>query len=244
MGKGNRNRDLRTVEYVNAPVKKKKAPKAKKPMPEWLKRTISIAVVVVLVVGIVAGILASNGTFKRWQVLVKSQTGEFTVNRQVATFLAWELEYYYAYMSWYSSYYQDPTNSLFKTYPDPDSYAFDHATACVRDDLYDSNGNVISTPRDVIDDAMSLYLDAFFASFSAFFAAFSFSFLRVSRAISARSVPSFPTRRPSRFSLTTLLFREPVRRLPRRRLISGIPSVMRFQDSLRPSSVTTMRSAL
>ena len=72
MGKGNRNREMRGVEYVNAPKKQKKAPKYKKPMPGWLKRTISIAVVVVLVLGIVAAILASNGTFKRWQILVKN----------------------------------------------------------------------------------------------------------------------------------------------------------------------------
>lgn len=160
MGKGNRNRDMRGVEQVNAPVAKRKtAPKAKKPMPTWLKRAITIAVVVVLVLGIVAAILASNGTFKRWQVLVKSQTGEFTVNRQVATFLAWELEYYYAYMSWLSTYYSDSSNSLFNTYKDPDDYAFDRATASLRGELYDDNGNVISTPRDIIDDAMSLMIN-------------------------------------------------------------------------------------
>jgi succinate dehydrogenase hydrophobic anchor subunit len=88
MGKGNRNRETRGIEYVNVSPKQKKAPKHKKPMPAWLKKAITIAVVVVLVLGIVAAILASNGTFKRWQVLVKSKTGEFTVNRQVATFLA------------------------------------------------------------------------------------------------------------------------------------------------------------
>ena len=160
MGKGNRNRDNRGYAAIDTPTKRKsQAPRAKKQMPGWLKKTISIAVVVVLVLGIVAGILASNGTFKRWQVLVKSTTGQFTVNRQVATFLAWELEYYYAYMSWLNTYYTDSSNDLFQTYTDPDDYAFDRATTAIRSDVYDSNGNLVSTPRDIVDDAMSLLIN-------------------------------------------------------------------------------------
>ena len=160
MGKGNRNRDNRSYVAIDTPNKRKShAPRAKKQMPGWLKKTISIAVVVILVLGIVAAVLASNGTFKRWQVLVKSTTGQFTVNRQVATFLAWELEYYYAYMSWLNTYYTDSSNDLFQTYTDPNDYAFDRATTAIRSNVYDSNGNLVSTPRDIVDDAMSLLIN-------------------------------------------------------------------------------------
>ena len=118
MGKGNRNRDYRSAELAAATGKKKarKAPRAKRPMPTWLKRTIAITVAVVLVLGIVAAIMASNGVFRRMQILVKSKTGEFNVNRQVATFLAWELEYYYAYMSWLQTYYTNSKDELFSVY--------------------------------------------------------------------------------------------------------------------------------
>ena len=51
MGKGNRNRDVRSIDQIDLPQKKKRA---KKPMPKWLVSTISIAIAVVLIVGIVA----------------------------------------------------------------------------------------------------------------------------------------------------------------------------------------------
>ena len=161
MGKGNRNRDYRSAELAAATGKKKvrKAPRAKRPMPAWLKRTIAIAVAVVLVLGIVAAIMASNGVFRRMQILVKSKTGEFNVNRQVATFLAWELEYYYAYMSWLQTYYTNSKDELFSVYSDPDTYAFDRATASIREDVYDADGKLVSTPRDIIDDTMSLLIN-------------------------------------------------------------------------------------
>ena len=96
MGKGQRNRVERDDLFDSPRDKKKKG------MPKWAKNTIAIALAVVIVLGIVAAVMYSNGTFRRMQVLIKSKTGEFDINRQVATFLAWEIEYYQAYVDYYT----------------------------------------------------------------------------------------------------------------------------------------------
>ncbi len=153
MGKGNRNRDNRDVEKIDTP-QKVKEPKKHKISKERMKSIIAIAVAVVLVLGIVAAFMASNGTFRRMQILVKSQTGKYNVNRQVATFLAWELEYYSAYVDYMQTEYTDPDASILTQYQSADSFALDYATARVTDDITDSTGAVISTPRNAIDNTL------------------------------------------------------------------------------------------
>lgn len=157
MGKGKRNRN-KTQESVESAVltKKQKKAKKKKGMPRWLVSTISIAIAVVLVLGIVAAVMLSNGTFRRMQVLIKSRTGEYDVNRQVATFLAWELEYYSAYIDYYTS----GDKNLQDQYESAEDFAFSYATARLTQEITDSEtGEIISTPRDAIDNTLAYMLN-------------------------------------------------------------------------------------
>ncbi len=99
MGKGNRNRQNRTVE-PKQPETKKKVRRYRKPLSGTAKAVIASAVCLLLVVGIVFGALVSNGTFKRGNILVKSKTGEFDVNQQMATYLVWDAMFYTASYQW------------------------------------------------------------------------------------------------------------------------------------------------
>lgn len=153
MGKGNRNRDNRDAEKLEAP-QKVKVRKTHKISKERIKSIITIAVTVVVVLGIIAAFMASNGTFRRMQILVKSETGKFNVDRQVATFLAWELEYYSAYLDYMQTQYTDPDASILTQYSSAESFALDYATMRVTDDIRDAAGTVISTPRDAIDNTL------------------------------------------------------------------------------------------
>lgn len=153
MGKGNRNRDSRDVEKLETP-QKVKMRKKHKISKERLKSIITIAVTVVVVLGIIAAFMASNGTFRRMQILVKSESGKFNIDRQVATFLAWELEYYSAYLDYMQTQYTDPDASILTQYSSAENFALDYATMRVTDDILDASGAVISTPRDAIDNTL------------------------------------------------------------------------------------------
>ncbi len=144
MGKGNRNRDVRD----DVKTKKRGARK----MPKWLVNTIAIAVTVVIVLGVVAAVMLSNGTFRRMQILVKSKTGEFDVNLQVATLLAWELEYYTAYIDYYTT----EDTSIKEQYSSAEAFAHEYALARVTREITNvETGAVISSPRDAIDNTLS-----------------------------------------------------------------------------------------
>lgn len=126
--------------------------KHKKPMAKWLKNTIAIAIAVVIVLGIVAAVMFSNGVFRRMQILVESKTGEFDVNLQVATILAWELEYYTAYIDYYTS----EDTSIKEQYSSAASFAHEYALARVTKELTNTEtGAVISSPRDAIDNTLA-----------------------------------------------------------------------------------------
>ena len=91
MGKGNRNRVGREDDNVltKKSVKAKKR-RARRPLPKLLIPIVSLVVVVAIVVAAVALALYNNGTFKRYNVLVKSQTsGKYSVNQQMAQVLVW-----------------------------------------------------------------------------------------------------------------------------------------------------------
>lgn len=149
MGKGNRNKRVRGVDQVELP--QRNNGKKKKQMPKWLVSTISIAVAVIIVLGIVAAVMFSNGSFRRMQVLIKSKTGEFDINRQVATFLAWEIEYYSAYIDYYTSGDED----LQKQYSSAEAFAHEYALARVTQEITNAEtGAIISTPRDAIDNTL------------------------------------------------------------------------------------------
>ena len=152
MGKGKRNRNKGEITPDMPIVLPKKKKKVKGPMPKWLIRTISIALTVVIVLGVVALIMLSNGTFRRMQVLVKSKTGDFDIDRQTATFLAWEMQYYYATIEYLTA---ADDSDLKSMYSSAEQYAFNFATKVVTEKIEDENGNVISTPRDAIDDTIA-----------------------------------------------------------------------------------------
>ena len=158
MGKGKRNKNKveENVEVLTAPKKQKKSKKVKKGMPKWLVSAISIAVAVLLVFGAVAAIMLSNGSFRRMQVLIKSKSGDYDINRQMATFIAWELEYYSAYIEYYTT---DDT-SLQESYSSAEDFAFSYATARVTKEITSSeDGSIISTPRDAIDSSLNYMIN-------------------------------------------------------------------------------------
>ena len=84
MGKGTRNRQNReeAVEIVSAAPAKKKKTRVRKPLSPKVKSIITYAVTILLLVGALVGILASAGTFKRANIIVKSKTGDYNINQQ------------------------------------------------------------------------------------------------------------------------------------------------------------------
>ena len=102
MGKGNRNRQNReeAVEIVSAAPAKKKKTRVRKPLSPKVKSIITYAVTILLLVGAMVGILASAGTFKRANIIVKSKTGDYNINQQMATYIVWSSAYYEYYYNW------------------------------------------------------------------------------------------------------------------------------------------------
>ena len=103
MGKGYRNRDGRVTDdsILTKPKKMKKQKKSRTPLPKWVVPVIVSVVAVAVVFAIVFAALASGGTFKRNNILVKSQkTSKYNINEITAQILLWDLawaqgEYYY-----------------------------------------------------------------------------------------------------------------------------------------------------
>ncbi len=104
MGKGNRNRQNREVEeqieIVNAAPAKKKKTRVRKPLSPKVKSIIAYAITIVLLLGALVGILAGAGTFKRANIVVKSQSGDYNLNQQMATYILWNRAYSQAYNEW------------------------------------------------------------------------------------------------------------------------------------------------
>ena len=102
MGKGNRNRQNREelVEIVSAEPAKKKKIRVRKPLSPKVKSIITYAITILLLLGALVGILAGMGTFKRANVIVKSKTGEYNLNQQMATYIVWSSAYYEYYYNW------------------------------------------------------------------------------------------------------------------------------------------------
>ncbi len=96
MGKGNRNRENNAQGRVAVAAKKRK-----KPVSDWLPSVIAIVVVVAILAGVVFSLMLDNGIFMRNRTLVKSKTGKFDVNQQMATYMAWQSEYNWATQVYY-----------------------------------------------------------------------------------------------------------------------------------------------
>ncbi len=136
MGKGKRNQQLRVEEAMGAPQKRESKNKNKKQFvwPTWAKRALAIALLVAVLAGIVLAAAMSNGTFLRGRIIVKSKTGKFDINQQMATFILWQAMYQQGYNDWINAYYQSlytggsSTTVDLNTYQSPDDYAMAMAT--------------------------------------------------------------------------------------------------------------------
>ena len=110
MGKGTRNRQTRDFDIGFESKTTPKAKKTRKPLSNAAKNIIEYAIVLTLVLAIVAGSLASAGTFKRANILVHSEDG-WDLNQQQITYFIWsdiyqqslQNEYYNAYLQGSSS---------------------------------------------------------------------------------------------------------------------------------------------
>lgn len=136
MGKGKRNQQLRVEEAMGAPQKRESKNKNKKQFvwPTWAKRALAIALLVAVLAGIVLAAAMSNGTFLRGRIIVKSKTGKFDINQQMATFILWQAMYQQGYNDWINAYYQSlytggsSTTIDLNKYKSPDDYAMAMAT--------------------------------------------------------------------------------------------------------------------
>ena len=104
MGKGKRNRQFHYEDKLANP---NKYQEKKKPfrMPKWATRTICIALAAIIVISVALTLIINDGTFLRNRILVESQSGEYDLNQQMATFILWQnlyqSKYYeYYYYSW------------------------------------------------------------------------------------------------------------------------------------------------
>ena len=143
MGKGRRNRERSMQDRLAAPAAKHLKNKKKSGMPSWLTSVIAIAVVVVILLPLIISAVQESGFFARRRVLIESQTGEFDVNQQMATFIAWEALYesglqYYQYVQ--MNIIQD--NSGITSLYTADEYAMNMALSGIRNNLRDCVDNV------------------------------------------------------------------------------------------------------
>ena len=146
MGKGNRNR-INHMAEPRKPEVKKKQQKFRRQMSEQTKNTIAYCVAALLLVAIVIGSLASYGTFKRSNVLVKSSTGEFDLNQQMATYMVWDALYYTGYYQW--SYYSDSIKSS-TGITSQSQYCLYYAMSGVQDTLLSSIQNYSATLKEYV----------------------------------------------------------------------------------------------
>ncbi len=129
MGKGNRNRQTRFEDKQVNPQRYEKK-KQHKPAPRWLMPLIAIVLAVAIVAAIVVNVLINGGVIYRHRILIKSQSGEYDVNQQMAAFIVWQNMYQSAYYEWMYVYYgiQEDTNNIKTTYKSPTDYAVYVAT--------------------------------------------------------------------------------------------------------------------
>lgn len=149
MGKGSRNRQLRTRYEGSNPVKLKK--KQKKQTPKWLTPLIVWVVVAAILVGVIASTVADIGIVQRNRLIVESTTGKYDITQQVATFIAWQNVYYnsYYYYQYASIGYIDDKN-VTKLYSSADSYALAAAQYSIQDTLRNSVEDILESLVDYV----------------------------------------------------------------------------------------------
>lgn len=108
MGKSNRIRTQRAASTVKAPAYSK----AKKSTPAWLTSLIAVAVAVLVLAGVVAGLVTKNGVVMRMTPAIKSEN--FTVNGNMLKYM-FQTEYenfHHTYQDTLSSFSLDTSKSL------------------------------------------------------------------------------------------------------------------------------------
>ena len=144
MGKGRRNRERSLQDRLANPAAKNLKTKKKSGMPSWLTSVIAVLVVVVILLPLIISAIQESGFFPRHRILIESNSGEFDINQQMATFIAWESLYesgltYYQYMQY--GIIQD-TSGITSFYT-ADQYAMDMAYAGTHNSLRDSVDGVV-----------------------------------------------------------------------------------------------------
>ena len=143
MGKGSRNRQNHYMDRQENPAKYQKKNNKKK--PQWLGSAIALAIVVAILVGVGAYIVASNGIIKRGRVLIESETGKYDLNQQTITYLAWQSQYasaYYEYL-YYQYGIMEDTYGITSTYSSGDEFAIVAAQTAVQQQLRDCVDSMI-----------------------------------------------------------------------------------------------------
>ncbi|MBQ9132161.1 MAG: hypothetical protein IJX62_06805, partial [Clostridia bacterium] len=149
MGKGSRNRQLRTQNEAETPVKLKK--QQRKQTPKWVTPLVCWLLVAVFVIGIVATTVSNLGLVKRSRVLVESTTGKYDITQQVATFIAWQNAYYNAYYYYqYASIGYIEDDNVTKLYSTADSYALSAAQYSVQETLRNSVEDILESLVDYV----------------------------------------------------------------------------------------------
>ena len=150
MGKGKRNRERTLQDRLASPAAKNLKNKKKSGMPSWLTSAIAILVVVVILLPLIISAIQESGFFERRRILIESQSGEFDVNQQMATFIAWEALYesglqYYQFVQY--GIYQDTTGI---TSLSANEYAKRIASSSIESNLRDCIDNVVDVLKQYV----------------------------------------------------------------------------------------------
>ena len=149
MGKGNRNRINREIEPKKEQPKKK-IKRYRRPLSSGAKKAIWSSVCVLLVVGIVFASLISAGTFKRANVLVKSQNGTYDLNQQMATYMVWDALYYTGSTMWSYLSSSDKTSLQAQGITDQAQYALYYAMTGVQANLFTSINTYVNMLKEYV----------------------------------------------------------------------------------------------
>ena len=142
MGKGRRNRERHIQDSLKTPVKAKKQFK----LPSWFSSVVALLIVVAIMLPLIVSGITDSGILKRNRILIKSNSGKYDINQQIATFIAWETLYETALQ--YYQYYQygmldEETSAQIKNFGSADNYAINMAVSGIQSNLRDSVDEIV-----------------------------------------------------------------------------------------------------
>lgn len=164
MGKGNRNRQLHLQDKMDNPQKYKEQ-KRRKPMPQWAKTTICVVLLIGVLFGVGSFIFTKYGIIERNRTIIESKTGEFDVNQQIATYVAWQNIFYEATMEWMYMKYGllEDTYGITKqgadTYVEQERYALAMAQTYLETNLRDAIDASIDTLIELVAICDEAYIN-------------------------------------------------------------------------------------